>query len=87
MNNTTNVSISELRQKATQAVSHVVDKKEPIVILKRSKPQAVLVDFDYFNSLEEAVMDLTDAQEAQVAKKEKKTPFDLYIKKRWKSSL
>ena len=42
-----------------------------------------VVTIEYFQALEEAVFDLTDAKEAEKAKKEKRSPLDLYLKKRW----
>lgn len=86
MNNTTSLSISQLRQKATQAIADVTDNQQPIVIYKRSKPKAILVDYQYYSALEQAIMDLTDAAEAEKAKKEKKYPFADYIKKRQQKS-
>ncbi|KKR31386.1 MAG: Prevent-host-death family protein [Candidatus Gottesmanbacteria bacterium GW2011_GWA2_41_12] len=86
MNSTNTLSISELRANTAQAIDNVSNKKEPTVILQRSEPKAVLVDIDYFNALEEAVLDLTDAQEAEKAKKEKKISLKIYLKKRWGKS-
>ena len=83
MNNTITLSISELRQHVSKIVDAVSTRQEPAIILKRSQPKAVLVDIDYFQSLEEAVMDATDVKEAEKAKREKKRPFGLYLKKRW----
>lgn len=83
MNNTQSLSISKLRQNATQVVNSVVAKQQPAIILKRSKPAAILVDIDYFESLENAVLDLADAKEADKAKNEKRDNFSSYIKKRW----
>ena len=81
MNNT--ISISELRQNTAAAIKSVITNKQPFVIFQRSKPKAVLVDYLYFQNLEEAVLDLSDAKEAEVAKLEPKDSFDKYISKRW----
>ncbi len=83
MNGTSTLSISALRQRTAQAIASVVQKQEPAVILQRSRPTAVLVDVNYFRALEDAVLDLTDAQEAELAKKEGRRPFADYLKKRW----
>lgn len=83
MNTTNTLSISQLRQHATEAVDSVILTQEPTVILKRSQPKAVLVDIAYFQALEEAVLDLTDSHEAEKAKTESKIPFATYLKKRW----
>lgn len=83
MNGTNTLSISKLRQRVAETIDEVVQKQEPLIILKRSQPKAVLVDIDYFQALEEAVLDTTDAKEAERAKKENRTSFSSYLKKRW----
>jgi len=83
MNGTQTISISQLRQHAAQTIDAVVNKQEPTIILKRSMPKAVLVDINYYQALEDAVLDLTDAREAEKAKKEPRDSFASYIKKRW----
>lgn len=83
MNATQTITISDLRQNAAAAVNDVVVNQRPTVILQRSRPKAVLVDVDYFQALEDAVLDLSDAQEAEQAKSEPKNLLSDYIKKRW----
>lgn len=82
MNGTT-TSVSELRKRIARAVEDVSKRGEPLVILQRSKPKAVLADFEYFKALEEAVLDLTDSREAEKAKKEPRIPLEKYVKDRW----
>ena len=77
------LSISELRKNTASVIEAVFKRKEPKMILQRSKPKAILVDIGYFNALEEMLFDITDSNEAEKAKKEKKDSFDEYIKKRW----
>ena len=77
------ISISDLRRKVADFVDQVSSSEEPLTIMKRSRPKAVLVGHDYFTSLEEAVFDLTDAKEAEKAKTEPKISFAGYIKRRW----
>jgi len=84
MNGTT-LSVSKLRQNTAKVIENVAKKGEPLIIISRSKPKAVLADIAYFNALEEAVMDLTDAAEAEKAKNEPRTFFKNYIKRRWGS--
>ena len=83
MNTTQTITISDLRQNATAAVNAVAATQNSTIILQRSHPKAVLVDVEYFQSLEDAVLDLTDAQEANRAKQEPHVLLDTYIKKRW----
>lgn len=83
MNDTNTLSISELRQKTALIINDVAKSKKPKIVLQRSKPKAVLVDVDYFQSLEEMLLDITDVNEAEKAKKEPKSSFKSYIKRRW----
>lgn len=77
------MTISSLRHNAASAINSVIAAQQPVVILQRSRPTAVLVDIHYFQALEDAVLDVTDAREAQSAKTEERLPFRTYIKKRW----
>ncbi|OGV90763.1 hypothetical protein A3A66_02815 [Microgenomates group bacterium RIFCSPLOWO2_01_FULL_46_13] len=77
------VSISTLKQQTTRLINRLASQKEPIVIAQRSKPKAVLVDHKYFTALEEAVVDLTDAREAEKARGEPRVLLSDYIRKRW----
>lgn len=86
MYNTNSLSISDLRQHAASAVDQVADTLAPTIILKRSKPKAVLVEYNYFQALEEALLDLTDAAEAEKAKEETTRPLDAYLAKRFGKS-
>lgn len=83
MNATQSITISELRQNATAAVNAVVNSQQPTIILQRSQPKAVLVDAEYYQALEDAVLDLTDSQEIERAKKEPRVPLLPYVKKRF----
>ncbi len=83
MNGMQTITISQLRQNAAAAVNSVIVAQEPAIILQRSRPTAVLVDVRYFQALEEAVLDASDAREATAAKTEERSPFRSYIKKRW----
>ena len=87
MNGTDTISISKLRENVAKVIDEVTRKGEPLTILSRSEPKVVIADFGYFKALEEAVLDLTDTQEAERAKKEAKAPLSTYIKKRWGSEI
>ncbi len=80
-NNT--VSISELRQDATNLINLAVSQQIPLIVMQRSKPKVVLVDYQYFQAMEEAIMDITDSQEAKKAKTESTESFDKYFEKRF----
>ncbi len=81
--NSTTVSISDVRTNLADLVKRAITTQLPITILQRSEPKAVLVDHNYYVALEEAVLDLTDAREADRAKTEKTLPLSTYLKKRW----
>jgi len=80
-NNT--ISISELRQDATNLINLAVSQQNPLIVMQRSKPKVVVVDYQYFRALEEAIMDITDNQEAEKAKLEPTESFDKYFEKRF----
>jgi len=77
------ISISNLRQQAAKVIDQVATGKGSLVVMKRSHPQVVLASHDYFTSLEQAVIDLTDALEAESAKKEPQISLQQYVSKRW----
>jgi len=83
MNDTFSVPISKLRQNTADIISQVVNSGLSAVIMQRSQPKAVIADYEYFNSLEEAVIDFMDAAEAEKAKKEPTVSLKAYTKKRW----
>lgn len=68
---------------AAKVILSVVSTKQPAVIFQRSQPKAVLVDYDYFQALEESVLEAADTREAERAKKEERRPFEDYLKRRW----
>jgi PHD/YefM family antitoxin component YafN of YafNO toxin-antitoxin module len=83
MNGTLNIPISRLKQEPGQVIDEMIASGQPAVIFQRSRPRAVIADFDYFNSLETSLIDLLDAREAEKAKKEPTISLDSYVKKRW----
>lgn len=80
-NNT--ISISQLRQDATNLIDIAIGRQEPLIVMQRSKPRAVLVDYHYFRALEEAILDLGDSREAEKAKTEPVSSFDKYLENRF----
>jgi prevent-host-death family protein len=77
------ISVSQLRAETAKLLARVTSGQEASVIMQRSKPKAVLVDYNYYQALEEAALDASDAREAEQAKKEKKLPLKTYLKKRF----
>lgn len=87
MSTSNTISISELRQDATNLINLAISGQNPLIVMQRSKPKAVLVDYLYFQALEEAIMDLTDNQEAERAKLEPTESFDKYFGKRFETKV
>ena len=76
------ISISDFRSKAADFVGKAANLQQTFIIMQRSKPKAVLVNHDYFTSLEETVLDLLDSKEAKKATKEPTINFEDYLKNR-----
>lgn len=83
MNDTFTVPISKLRQNTADVISQVVNSGLAAIVMQRSRPKVVIADYEYFNSLEEAVIDFLDAKEAEKAKKETTVSLKAYLQKRW----
>lgn len=77
------VSITDLKQNTADVVKKVKSSGEPILVMQRSEPAAVLVDPEYYEVLEEALEDLEDLRDIELRKNEPKIPFDEYLKKRF----
>jgi len=76
------ISISDFRNKAADFISQAADLQKTFTIMQRSKPKAVLVNHDYYQALEQAVIDLTDSRESRKKpKKETTIKLDTYLKK------
>ncbi len=77
------VSVTQLRSDTATILSDISNGQNISIIMQRSRPTAVLVDYDYYQALEEAALDLSDSREAEKAKKEKRDTVDSYIEKRF----
>lgn len=75
------VSITELKQNAAGVIKTLRDKKESVLVLQRSEPAAVLVDPEYYESLEQALEDLEDLRMIEERKNESIIPFEEVSKK------
>ena len=80
-------SVTELKQNTAGILKRIRSFGDPVVILQRSKPAAVLMDPDYYRLLEEALEDLEDLRAIEERKNEPSIPFDSYFKKRFKKKL
>lgn len=54
------LSVTELKTNTAKVLERVSKTKEPIYIMSRSKPKAVLLDLEKYNHIEEALEDLED---------------------------
>lgn len=76
------IPISDLKQNTASWIKYVNEHKDHVIVSRNSTPHAVIVDYDYFNALEEAVMDLTDGLEAERAKSEPTISLEDYLARR-----
>ena len=78
------VSITDLRQNASNILDQVVSTKEPAYVIQNSEVRAVVLDIQDYNFFQEALEDLTDGLDSQEAIKQgPTTPIDDYIAARW----
>jgi len=59
------VSITDLRQKASNILRQVVSTKEPAFVIQNSEVKAVIVDMEEYQFMQEAIEDLTDGLESR----------------------
>lgn len=64
------ISITELKQNAAGVIKTLRDRKESVLVLQRSEAAAVLVDPEYYESLEQALEDLDDLRVIRERKNE-----------------
>lgn len=77
------VSITDLKQNTSKIIRKVRAEGKSLVILRRSKAAAVLVDPDYYELLEESLEDLADLKAIEERKDDPTIPFDKYFTKRF----
>ena len=83
MNDTFTIPITRLKQDTAGVISDVTKKGISAVVMQRSQPKVVIADYEYFNALEEAVIDLADARDAEKRKGGPTILLEEYAKKRW----
>lgn len=78
------VSVTDLRQDATNILNHVVATQMPTYIIRNSKARAVILDAEYYGNLQETIEDFMDVIDSQKALKEPGAIlFEDYEKKRF----
>lgn len=80
------VSITTLKQNTADVIGKVKSTGQPVVVMQRSEPAAVLVDPDYYQILEEALEEREDLKAIEKRKNEPTVSLDNYLKKRFKLS-
>lgn len=75
------VSITQLKQNITSVIKRVRTEGRPVVVLQRSEPAAVLLDPDYYKTLEETLEDFEDLKAIQERMDEPRIPIEKIIKK------
>ena len=75
------VSITDLKQNTADVVKKMRTSGEPVMIIQRSEPAAVLVDPDYYETLEAALEDLEDLRDIELRKNDPTVPADEVAKK------
>ena len=54
------ISISSLRQEATQVVKDLRDNRQPWTLIQRSRPVAVLLDYETFEAMQNRLHELEE---------------------------
>lgn len=75
------VSITDLKQNTADVVKKMKSSGQPVVVLQRSEPTAVLVDPNYYDMLERALEDLEDLRDIELRKNEPTIPMEEVMKK------
>lgn len=64
------VSITDLKQNTADVVKKMKSSGQPVVVLQRSEPTAVLIDPDYYEILEKSLEELEDLKVIEERKDE-----------------
>lgn len=73
------VSITELKQNTAGVVKKLKSSGEPIMIIQRSEPAAVLIELDSYKMLE-ALEDAADIRAIRERKNEPRIPYEVVAK-------
>lgn len=78
------VSVTDLRQDATNILNSVVASQEPTYVIQNSQARAVILDAGYFDNLQEVLEDFMDGLDVDSSLKESgAVSLDKYMVKRW----
>ena len=77
------VSVTDLRQDATNILNSVVATQMPTYVIQNSQARVVILDAVYYANLQETLEDFMDGLDTQKALKEPgAVPFEKYMAKR-----
>lgn len=79
-------SITDLKQNTAQIIKKLQQEGNSLAILQRSKVAAVLVDPDYYATLEEALETANDLKVIEERKNEPTVSLDQYMKQRFQKN-
>lgn len=81
------VSVTDLRQDATNILNSVVATQMPTYVIQNSQARVVILDALYYANLQDTLEDYVDGLDAQNALKEPEIiPFEKYMTKRFGKS-
>ena len=60
------ISISSLRQEATQVVKDLREHRQPWTLIQRSRPVAILLDYETFEAMQNRLRELEEEHLLQV---------------------
>ncbi len=61
------VSVTDLRQDATNILNNVIASQKPTFVIQNSKPRVVMLDAAYYLALQEALEDYEDILDSRKA--------------------
>lgn len=77
----TTISITDLKQDTARVIKRVTSEGKPVIVMQRSKVAAVLLDPEYFQSLELALENAQDVQAIKDREHEATISFEDVAKK------
>jgi prevent-host-death family protein len=78
------ISVTDLRQNATQILQNVTTTKDPAYVVQHSKLKAVILDANHYQSLQNMVEEYVDGFNAdRIMKQPGGVALHDYMKKRW----
>lgn len=80
------VSVTNLKQNTANVIKKVKESGEPLVVIQRSEPAAVILDPKIYEIFEKALEDLEDLRDIKLRKNESTVSLNKYLKKRFRKT-